>query len=116
MSVKSAHRQRRSADLDAAGAARLSRWLAGYRPLPGVPDELFDHTGRPREYWLEFLGDLAEYPEGDIRARFNLATRHIRDAGVSHRVWGEEAERSWPLSPAPLIIGPQEWARIASGV
>ncbi len=116
MSVKSAHRQRRSADLDPAGAARLSRWLAGYRPLPGVPDELFDNTGRPRQYWLEFLGDLAEYPEGEIRARFNLATRHIRDSGVSHRVWGEEAERSWPLSPAPLIIGPREWGAIAAGV
>jgi uncharacterized circularly permuted ATP-grasp superfamily protein/uncharacterized alpha-E superfamily protein len=108
--------ERRRSDLDPAGAARLSRWLAGYRPLPGVPDELFDRTGRPREYWLEFLGDLAEYPEGDIRARFNLATRHIRDTGVSHRVWGEEAERSWPLSPAPLIIGPSEWSRIAAGV
>jgi uncharacterized circularly permuted ATP-grasp superfamily protein/uncharacterized alpha-E superfamily protein len=110
------HRERRRGDLDPSGAARLSRWLAGYRPLPGVPDELFDATGRPRDYWLDFLGDLAEYPEGDIRARFTLATRHIRDAGVSHRVWGEDSERSWPLSPAPLIIGAAEWSAIAAGV
>jgi uncharacterized circularly permuted ATP-grasp superfamily protein/uncharacterized alpha-E superfamily protein len=107
---------RRRRDLDAAGAARLSRWLDGYKPLPGVPDELFDHTGRPRPYWLDFLGDLAEYPDGEIRSRFTLATRHIRDTGVSHRVYGEEAERSWPLSPVPLIISPQEWAKIAVGV
>jgi uncharacterized circularly permuted ATP-grasp superfamily protein/uncharacterized alpha-E superfamily protein len=110
------HLERRRGDLDALGAARLSRWLSQYRPLPGVPDELFDHTGRPRPYWLDFLGDLAEYPEGDIRARFNLATRHIRDAGVSHRVWGEDAERSWPLGQAPLILGAVEWAAIAAGI
>jgi uncharacterized circularly permuted ATP-grasp superfamily protein/uncharacterized alpha-E superfamily protein len=107
---------RRRSDLDPAGAQRLSRWLEGYRPLSGVPDELFDHTGRPRPHWLEFLGDLAEYPEGEIRSRFSLATRHIRDSGVSHRVYGEENERSWPLSPVPLIIGAGEWAAIAAGV
>ena len=116
MTAKRSSLARRRGNLDAAGAARLSRWLADYRPLPGVPDELFDHTGRPRPYWLEFLGDLAEYPEGDIRARFSLANRHIRDTGVSHRVWGEEAERSWPLGQAPLILGPAEWATIAAGV
>ena len=110
------HQERRRSDLDPQGAARLSRWLRGYRPLSGVPDELFDRTGRPRPYWLEFLGDLAEYPEGEITARFNLAMRHIRDSGVSHRVWGEDAERSWPLGQAPLIIGPEEWSALAAGV
>ncbi|MGH7024669.1 MAG: circularly permuted type 2 ATP-grasp protein [Caulobacteraceae bacterium] len=116
MTAEISHLERRRGDLDAAGAARLSRWLGDYRPLPGVPDELYDNTGRPRPYWLEFLGDLAEYDEDDLRARFTLATRYIRDTGVSHRVWGEEAERSWPLGQAPLILGPAEWAAIAAGV
>jgi uncharacterized circularly permuted ATP-grasp superfamily protein/uncharacterized alpha-E superfamily protein len=116
MTAESSHLERRRGDLDPAGRARLSRWLAGYRPFSGVPDELFDHTGRPRPYWLDFLGDLAEYPDGDIRARFTLATRHIRDSGVSHRVWGEESERSWPLGQAPLILSSVEWQTIAAGV
>ena len=107
---------RRSTDLADPAKARLSGWLAGYRPLPGIPDELFDATGRPRTDWLNFLGDLSEYGEGELKSRFNLATRHIRDTGVSHRVYGEENERSWPLGPVPLIIGASEWARIADGV
>jgi uncharacterized circularly permuted ATP-grasp superfamily protein/uncharacterized alpha-E superfamily protein len=107
---------RRRENLDPAGAEQLSRWLRDYRTLPGIPDELFDPTGRPRDYWLNFLGVLAEYPEGEMRSRFNLATRHIRDTGVSHRVYGEESERSWPLSPVPLILGEGEWAQIAAGV
>ena len=44
--------------------------------------------------WLSFLGDFAEYPEGESRSRFDLATRHIRDTGVSYRVYGEETEQS----------------------
>ena len=107
---------RRREDLDPAGAQRLSGWLRGYRPLPGIPDELFDPTGRPRDHWLEFLGDLAEYPAGEIRSRFSLATRHIRDTGVSHRIYGEENERSWPLSPVPLIVGERDWAQITLGI
>jgi uncharacterized circularly permuted ATP-grasp superfamily protein/uncharacterized alpha-E superfamily protein len=102
--------------LDAAGAARLSAWLRGYKPLTGVPDELFDTTGRPRDYWLSFLGDLASYPAEQIRSRFTLATRHIRDTGVSYRIYGEENERSWPINPVPLILGSAEWAKIAEGV
>ena len=102
--------------LDRAGAERLSAWLRDYRTIPGVPDELFDASGRPREHWLHFLGELADYPAGQIRSRFNLATRHIRDTGVSYRIYGEENERSWPLNPLPLILGEEEWSQIAEGV
>ena len=107
---------RRREDLARDAAGRLSGWLQGYRPLAGVPDELLDPTGRPRDYWLNFLGDFSEYPEDEFKSRFSVATRHIRDTGVSYRVYGEENERSWPLSPLPLILGQNEWAQIAAGV
>jgi uncharacterized circularly permuted ATP-grasp superfamily protein/uncharacterized alpha-E superfamily protein len=116
MPPEASSRVRRRLDLDPAGAERLSGWLRDYHPIPGTPDELFDPTGRPRAHWLNFLGDLAEYPDGEIRSRFQLATRHIRDTGVSYRVYGEETEQSWPLSPVPLILSENEWAGIESGV
>jgi uncharacterized circularly permuted ATP-grasp superfamily protein/uncharacterized alpha-E superfamily protein len=94
----------------------MSEWLRGYRPYAGVPDELCDTTGRPRDYWLRFLSELADYPEDEVRRRFNLATRHIRDTGVTYRVYGGGAEQTWPLSPVPLILGEQEWNQIAAGV
>ncbi len=106
----------RASDLAEPARARLSAWLANYRPLPGIPDELYDGTGRPRDDWLHFLGDLSEYREGEVRGRFSLATRHIRDTGVSYRVYGEDVERTWPLGPVPLIIGAREWSIIAAGV
>jgi uncharacterized circularly permuted ATP-grasp superfamily protein/uncharacterized alpha-E superfamily protein len=107
---------RRSEDLPPTAARRLSRWLRGYRTFAGIPDELFDRHGTPREYWLRFLGDFAEYPEGEFESRFSVATRHIRDTGVSYRIYGEENERSWPLSPLPLILSEEEWGQIAEGV
>jgi len=107
---------RRRPDLDPLGAQRLSDWLQGYKTLPGVPDELIDGTGRPRADWLHLLGEFAEYPEADARSRFSLATRHIRDTGVSYRVYGEETERSWPLNPLPLLLNQSDWATIAAGV
>nr|WP_295662642.1 circularly permuted type 2 ATP-grasp protein [Polymorphobacter sp.] len=103
-------------DLDPASAARLSSWLRNYRTLPGVPDELFDVMRRPRPDWLRFLAGFAEYNHDEARNRFALATRHIRDTGVSYRIYGEENERSWPLNPLPLILGHREWAQIAEGV
>src|SRR5690349_24352302 len=75
-----------------------------------------DASGRPRAAWLKLLADFAAFPEAEFANRFNLAARHIRDTGVSYRIYGEENERSWPLSPLPLILGEDEWAEIAEGV
>jgi uncharacterized circularly permuted ATP-grasp superfamily protein/uncharacterized alpha-E superfamily protein len=102
--------------LGAAAAARLSGWLRNYRSIQGIPDELLDATGRPRDYWLMFLGEFAEFDEDEFKSRFSLATRHIRDTGVSYRVYGEENERAWPLNPLPLILSEGEWSQIAAGV
>ncbi|MBC7506379.1 MAG: circularly permuted type 2 ATP-grasp protein, partial [Sandarakinorhabdus sp.] len=106
----------RKSDLGPPAAARLSGWLRDYRTLPGVPDELFDVTHRPRADWLNLLSGFADFPEDEAKSRFGAATRHIRDTGVTYRVYGEEFERSWPLNPLPLILGQREWAEIAKGV
>jgi uncharacterized circularly permuted ATP-grasp superfamily protein/uncharacterized alpha-E superfamily protein len=107
---------KRREELPPSAAKRLSGWLRNYRPFSGIPDELFDRMGSPREYWLRFLGEFADFPEAEAEDRFGIATRHIRDTGVTYRVYGEENERSWPLSPLPLILSEQEWAQIAAGV
>ncbi len=116
MAADPSSRSRPRGDLDPAAAERLSGWLRNYRPVSGIPDELYDPTGRPRDHWLTFLGNFAQYPEGEFKSRFSLATRHIRDTGVSYRIYGEENERLWPLNPLPLILGEGEWAQIAAGV
>jgi len=95
---------------------RLAGWIAGYVGLPGVRDELLAEDGSPRSHWLHFLQALAELDAAEIARRFASADRHIRDMGISYRVYGETGERSWPLSHLPLLIGEDEWRRIAAGV
>lgn len=96
--------------------ARLMDWLDQYQPLSGIPDELIDGQGQPREYWLRFLSALAQAPAREMDEHFALATRHIRDTGVSYRIYGEANERTWPINPLPLILGHSEWLDIVEGV
>lgn len=91
--------------------------LAGYRPLPGVYDEMVDHDGRVRPHWAPFVDRLAGETPDALAQRFGAADRHLKDSGVFYRVYDDPAagERPWPLSHVPLLISPEDWAVIAEG-
>jgi uncharacterized circularly permuted ATP-grasp superfamily protein/uncharacterized alpha-E superfamily protein len=87
--------------------------LAGYQPLPGIPDELIGGDGRPKPHWRALLDQLGI---ADIERGAALARRHIRDLGVSYRVGDEDKERSWPVASLPLLIEPSDWEDIRAGI
>jgi uncharacterized circularly permuted ATP-grasp superfamily protein/uncharacterized alpha-E superfamily protein len=95
---------------------RLAELTAGYRPLPGIPDEFIDADGRPRAHWLRFLDPLSELHPDSIEQSFAVADRHILDTGATYRVSGETQDRDWPLGKLPMLIGAEEWRDIAAGV
>jgi uncharacterized circularly permuted ATP-grasp superfamily protein/uncharacterized alpha-E superfamily protein len=95
---------------------RVAVWTADYRPLPGIPDEFIAANGEKRAYWTRLLEALAALPPEEVEQRFAAADRRIRDMGVSYRVHGEAADRSWPLGRMPLLIPEAEWREIARGV
>ncbi len=95
-------------------AARL---LAGYRPLPGVSDELVDASGKVRPVWRAFVDHLARMTPDALQARIEQSDQYLRDAGVFFRQYGEEqAERAWPLSHIPVVIHESEWNTISEGL
>src|SRR6266850_3292624 len=104
-----------AAELESGGLERL---LAGYRPLPGIFDEMMDAHGRLRAHWQPFLAMLAALGAEEINRRFAAADRHLRDSGVFYRVYEDPAgaERSWPLSHTPLVIGAAEWEQLKAGL
>ncbi len=112
MTVASANPIKKSLD----AGQRLAALAADYRPLPGIPDEFIGTDGRPRPHWVRFLDSLTDLGGEDIGRRFANADKHIRDSGVSYRVYGDTSERAWPLSHVPLLIEPREWQEIAHGV
>jgi uncharacterized circularly permuted ATP-grasp superfamily protein/uncharacterized alpha-E superfamily protein len=110
-----------AANLDTAverEAAGLDQFVANYRPLAGVFDEMMDGDGRVRAHWRPFLGMLAALGADEIHRRFAAADRYLRGSGVFYRVYEDAAgiERPWPLSHVPLIIEPSEWRELEAGL
>ena len=100
------------------GKGDLQRFVAGYRPLPGIFDEMMDGDGRVRAHWQPFLSMLAALGGEEINRRFAAADRYLRDSGVFYRVYEDAAglERPWPLSHVPLLIEPSEWKDLEAGL
>src|SRR5271167_2792112 len=96
----------------------LEQFVAAYRPLPGVYDEMMDGDGRVRPHWQPFLSMLAALGADEINRRFAAADRYLRGSGVFYRVYEDAAgiERPWPLSHIPLIIEPGEWRQLEAGL
>ncbi|QDL92909.1 hypothetical protein FDP22_14620 [Paroceanicella profunda] len=92
--------------------------MAGYRPLPGVPDEMVDADGSVRPVWRAFVAALEGQDRAGIEARFDRADQYLRDAGVFYRIYGDTAarERDWPLSHIPVLIEEREWQGIVAGL
>jgi uncharacterized circularly permuted ATP-grasp superfamily protein/uncharacterized alpha-E superfamily protein len=99
-------------------SAALEPFIAGYRPLAGVFDEMMDGDGRVRAHWQPFLGMLAALGSDEINRRFAAADRYLRDSGVFYRVYEDAAsiERPWPLSHVPLLIESGEWRQLQAGL
>src|SRR5277367_106926 len=98
--------------------AALEQFVAGYRRLPGVFDEMMDGDGRVRAHWQPFLAMLASLGSEEINRRFAAADRYLRDSGVFYRVYEDAAgiERPWPLSHIPLLIESAEWKQLQAGL
>jgi uncharacterized circularly permuted ATP-grasp superfamily protein/uncharacterized alpha-E superfamily protein len=100
------------------GEGGLQQFVAGYRPLPGIFDEMMDGEGRVRTHWQPFLSMLAGLGSEEVGRRFAAAERYLRDSGVFYRVYEDAAgiERPWPLSHVPLLIEPSEWRELEAGL
>src|SRR5271169_4635284 len=98
--------------------AGLEQFVASYRALPGIFDEMMDGDGRVRAHWRPFLGMLASLGAEEINRRFAAADRYLRGSGVFYRVYEDAAgiERPWPLSHIPLIIDSGEWKQLQAGL
>lgn len=98
--------------------ARMLRLAAGYRPLPGVHDELMDADGDIHPHWRSLLAQFDKLGQPGLQAAFAAADRHLRASGVFYRVYDDPqaTDRPWPLSHVPLVVTPRDWAVITQGV
>src|ERR1700757_3233818 len=97
------------------GQRRVAQWMRDYARLPGIPDEYLGEEG-PRPVWTRFFDAFSTLSAPEIERRFGAADRHLREAGVTYRAPGEAAERLWPLSHLPLLVGEADWQLLSAGI
>jgi uncharacterized circularly permuted ATP-grasp superfamily protein/uncharacterized alpha-E superfamily protein len=92
--------------------------MHGYKPLPGVSDEMIDADGVIRPHWRIFLSTLGLLGQEEIESRFEQLARRLRATGASYRVYDAPGggERPWPVSRLPLLMSAAEWRTISEGV
>lgn len=89
-----------------------------YVPIAGAADEMMLADGSIRPVWQSFMRHFGSLPPADIAQRFVRGDEYLHDAGVFYRQYGQKgsAERDWPLSHLPVLLGEEEWLQIAAAL
>ena len=68
--------------------------------------------------WEQFFDHLGFDGFGDLNRRRQMLEQQLRDNGVTYNVYADEhsQQRPWALDLFPMILTPQDWAAIESGV
>ena len=111
--------ERKAQDKAGGGApVRRDRGLSGYRPLPGVPDELVDATGALRPLWRPLIDQLQALGDDELTRALGRADQYLRDSGVFYRQYGagQSVERPWPLAHLPVLIHESDWTALSAAL
>ncbi len=82
-------------------------------------DELRGAAGAgPAPHWSEFFGNLGSTDPDELNRRNASLQRQVRDNGVTYNVYADAGgpQRPWSLDLFPLIVTPESWRSIETGV
>jgi uncharacterized circularly permuted ATP-grasp superfamily protein/uncharacterized alpha-E superfamily protein len=86
-------------------------------PVDVDAGDLFRHAPHSvAEKWSNVAGALFDLAVGAGLTPHELLARQVQEMGFSFRIAGDMEERSWPLTPMPLIIGAAEWETVERGL
>ena len=102
--------------------ARATALAASALALPGHYDELRGRcapTAAPAlGAWQDFFAALGPAGAAELDQRQRSLERLIGDNGVTYNVYADAdgPQRPWALDLLPMLIGPEDWAALESGV
>lgn len=69
-------------------------------------------------HWNVFFNSMGNTPWDDLNRRTESLERQVRDNGVTYNVYADadHPQRPWSLDLFPLIVTPDSWQHIESGV
>ncbi len=89
---------------------------------PGHFDELQSALAKDKlnlsAPWQAFFDQLGDMPLDELDHRTQTLARQVRDNGITYNVYASEGgpQRPWALDLFPLIITPESWQQIETGV
>ncbi|MEO6036710.1 MAG: circularly permuted type 2 ATP-grasp protein [Verrucomicrobiota bacterium] len=98
--------------------APSAKIFGGYRTDPGVYDESALGPGNPRPHWRKFISSFEKLGREELAVRWENGRRIIREHGVTYNVYGDPQgmNRPWELDMVPLLIPPDEWRFLETGL
>src|SRR5271157_4175539 len=110
--------QSQSATSDTGANAIPGKLLSGYRRNAGAFDELLAKGGGMFPHYARLLGALEEFGPAELARRADASQRFVYEQGITYNVYGDPRgmERPWQLDPIPLVLAPEEWGALESGL
>jgi uncharacterized circularly permuted ATP-grasp superfamily protein/uncharacterized alpha-E superfamily protein len=81
-------------------------------------DELRGNSSTLLPHWKTFFEQLGPSGLSDLDQRTIELNRQVRDNGITYNVYADEfgPQRPWSVDLFPLIISPESWQEIQSGI
>jgi uncharacterized circularly permuted ATP-grasp superfamily protein/uncharacterized alpha-E superfamily protein len=93
--------------------------MESLRGLSSTPASAYDElvTGQKsiRYHWQGILSIIRALP-GGLGERVESARRQLEESGATVNLLDDRGAPRWSFDPLPVVITPDEWARIESGV
>jgi uncharacterized circularly permuted ATP-grasp superfamily protein/uncharacterized alpha-E superfamily protein len=98
--------------------ATPGKLLSGYKRNAGAFDELLAKNGEIFLHYAKLLGELEQFGAAELARRADACQRFVNEHGITYNVYGDPRgmERPWQLDPIPLIVAPEEWRKLETGL
>ncbi|MEQ1750353.1 MAG: circularly permuted type 2 ATP-grasp protein, partial [Prosthecobacter sp.] len=92
--------------------------MTGYRPEPGIYDEMLLPNGELRAHWKTFGSFLNQCTKSDFSVRADSIQRLLRDHGVTYNIYDDAlgTSRPWSLDTLPFILALEEFQQVQRGL
>ncbi len=94
------------------------RILKNYSRRESAFDEFLADDGAPRAQYTKLFADLETFNAAELRRRRESCERLVHEQGITYHVYGDPrgVERPWQLDPIPLVMAPDEWRALETGL
>jgi uncharacterized circularly permuted ATP-grasp superfamily protein/uncharacterized alpha-E superfamily protein len=110
--------QSTTSDTSFAQKPEPEKLLADYKLSKGLFDEALGKNGVLRPHYAKLISALDEFSAADLQRRADTCNRLIHEQGITYNVYGDPRgmERPWQLDPIPMVIAPDEWKTLETGL